>query len=61
MDQLAAKSAAFYESLHAHFVLVFNGVTDRDAGFYQDVEATRTRGGGRPTPPPIFAPPGTPA
>ena len=38
MDVLAAKSAAFYESLHAHFDLVFNDVTDRDAGFYQDVE-----------------------
>ncbi len=38
MDQLAAKSAAFYESLNAHFDLVFNDVTDRDAGFYQDVE-----------------------
>jgi hypothetical protein len=38
MDQLAAKSAAFYESLHAHFDLVFNDVTDRDAGFYRHVE-----------------------
>jgi hypothetical protein len=38
MDVLAARSAAFYESLHAHFDLVFNDVTDRDAGFYQDVE-----------------------
>lgn len=38
MDALAAKSAAFYESLHAHFNLVFNDVTDRDAGFYQYVE-----------------------
>jgi len=38
MDQLAAKSAAFYESLHAHFDLVFNDVTDRDAGYYQHVE-----------------------
>jgi hypothetical protein len=38
MDQLAAESAAFYESLHAHFDLVFNDVTDRDAGFYQHVE-----------------------
>jgi hypothetical protein len=38
MDQLAAVSAAFYESLHAHFDLVFNDVTDRDAGFYQHVE-----------------------
>ena len=38
MDQLAAESAAFYESLHAHFDLVFNDVTDRDAGFYQNVE-----------------------
>ena len=38
MDQLAAESAAFYESLHARFELVFNDVTDRDAGFYQDVE-----------------------
>lgn len=38
MDTLAAESAAFYESLHAHFDLVFNDVTDRDAGFYQHVE-----------------------
>ena len=38
MDQLAGESAAFYESLHAHFDLVFNDVTDRDAGYYQDVE-----------------------
>ena len=38
MDALAARSAAFYESLHAHFDLVFNDVTDRDAGFYQHVE-----------------------
>jgi hypothetical protein len=38
MDQLAARSAAFYESLHAHFDLVFSDVTDRDAGYYQVVE-----------------------
>jgi hypothetical protein len=38
MDQLAGVSAAFYESLRAHFDLVFNDVTDRDAGFYQHVE-----------------------
>jgi hypothetical protein len=38
MDELAARSAAFYESLHAHFDLVFNDVTDRDADFYKDVE-----------------------
>ena len=38
MDQLAAQSASFYESLHARFDLVFNDVTDRDAGFYQHVE-----------------------
>jgi hypothetical protein len=38
MDQLAAVSAAFYESLHTHFDLVFNDVTDRDAGFYQLIE-----------------------
>jgi hypothetical protein len=38
MDHLAAVSAGFYESLHAHFDLVFNDVTDRDAGFYQHVE-----------------------
>ena len=35
MRALGAKSAAFYASLHAHFNLVFNDVTDRDAGFYQ--------------------------
>jgi hypothetical protein len=38
MDRLAAESAAFYESLHARFDLVFNDVSDRDAGFYQDIE-----------------------
>jgi hypothetical protein len=38
MDPLAARSAAFYASLHARFDLVFNDVTDRDAGFYQHVE-----------------------
>ena len=38
MDRLAAISATFYESLHAHFDLVFNDVTDRDAGFYEHVE-----------------------
>jgi hypothetical protein len=37
MDVLAAESATFYESLHARFGLVFNDVTDRDAGFYQYV------------------------
>ena len=37
MDALAARSAAFYKSLHAHFDMVFNDVTDRDAGFYQHV------------------------
>jgi hypothetical protein len=35
MTALGAKSAAFYESLHAHFDLVFNDVIDRDAGFYK--------------------------
>jgi hypothetical protein len=38
MGVLAAKSATFYKALHAHFDLVFNDVTDRDAGFYQYVE-----------------------
>jgi hypothetical protein len=38
MDALARKSAAFYESLHARFNLVFNDVTDRDADFYRYVE-----------------------
>jgi hypothetical protein len=38
MDALARASAAFYESLNAHFDLVFNDVTDRDAGYYQHVE-----------------------
>jgi hypothetical protein len=42
VDQMAAESAAFYESLHARFNLVFNDVTDRDAGYYQDVEHTNT-------------------
>ena len=38
MDALAARSAAFYRSLHAHFNLVFTDITDRDAGFYQVIE-----------------------
>jgi hypothetical protein len=39
VDELAAISAAFYESLDANFDLVFNDVTDRDAGYYQYVES----------------------
>jgi hypothetical protein len=38
MRALGLKSARFYESLHAHFDLVFNDVTDRDAGFYRVIE-----------------------
>jgi hypothetical protein len=38
MRQLGERSAAFYKALHARFELVFNDVTDRDAGFYQYVE-----------------------
>jgi hypothetical protein len=38
MDVLAGESARFYESLHAHFDLIFNDVTDRDAGFYRVIE-----------------------
>ncbi|MEA2147098.1 MAG: hypothetical protein QOG59_2685 [Solirubrobacteraceae bacterium] len=38
MDALGVQSARFYLSLRAHFDLVFNDVTDRDAGFYQHVE-----------------------
>jgi hypothetical protein len=38
MDALAADSAAFYASLHAHFDLVFNDIADRDAGFYKVLE-----------------------
>jgi hypothetical protein len=38
MDALAATSVAFYESLRAHFDLVFNDITNRDAGFYRTVE-----------------------
>ncbi len=38
MDALAARSATFYKVLKAHFDLVFNDITDRDAGFYQLVE-----------------------
>jgi hypothetical protein len=37
MDALAAQSAAFYKALRARFDLVFNDVTDRDAGYYQYV------------------------
>jgi len=38
IDALAARSARFYASLHTHFDLVFNDVTDRDAGFYTHIE-----------------------
>jgi hypothetical protein len=38
IERLAAESAAFYESLHVSFDLVFNDVTDRDAGFYRVIE-----------------------
>lgn len=38
MDALAARSAAFYESLHASFDLVFSDVADRDAGFYKVID-----------------------
>ena len=38
MDALAARSAAFYTSLYAPFDLVFNDVSDRDAGFYKVIE-----------------------
>jgi hypothetical protein len=38
MRLLADRSAAFYASLRARFDLVFNDVTDRDAGYYQHVE-----------------------
>jgi hypothetical protein len=38
MDVLAAKSAAFYRALNERFDLVFNDVTDRDAGFYQSID-----------------------
>ncbi len=38
MDVLARRSAAFYEALRAHFDLIFNDVTDRDAGFYLKIE-----------------------
>ncbi len=38
MDFLAAESASFYSSLRSHFDLVFNDVTDRDAGFYKVIE-----------------------
>jgi hypothetical protein len=38
VDALAARSAAFYTSLHAHFNVVFSDVTDRDAGFYRVIE-----------------------
>jgi hypothetical protein len=41
MTALGATSAAFYESLHAHFDLVFNDVIDRDAGFYKVIYGNR--------------------
>jgi hypothetical protein len=38
VDALAARSADFYQPLHARFDLVFNDVADRDAGFYKVIE-----------------------
>jgi hypothetical protein len=38
IDALAGRSAAFYASLQTRFDLVFNDVTDRDAGFYRVIE-----------------------
>jgi hypothetical protein len=38
VDALAAQSARFYGALGARFDLVFNDLTDRDAGFYQKLE-----------------------
>lgn len=38
MDALAVQSAAFYAQLGGRFDLVFNDVTDRDAGFYRVIE-----------------------
>lgn len=46
MDALAGKSAAFYKALGARFDLVFNDVTDRDAGFYQHVVGNPNTGWG---------------
>ena len=37
VDQMAAQSATFYRSLHAHFDLTFTELTDRDAGYAQTV------------------------
>ena len=34
----AAQSAAFYNSLHAHFDIAFEDFSDRDAGFYAKQE-----------------------
>jgi hypothetical protein len=34
----ATQSAAFYRSLHAHFDVAFEDFSDRDAGFYEQVE-----------------------
>lgn len=36
---MAAKSVAFYDSLHAHFGALFTETTDRDAGYAQVVDA----------------------
>jgi hypothetical protein len=41
VDALAAQSARFYRALGARFDLVFNDLTDRDAGFYQKIEGKR--------------------
>src|SRR5207302_2577781 len=46
MDQLAAQSARFYASLQVPFDLVFNDVTDRDAGFYRVIEGNPRTGWG---------------
>jgi hypothetical protein len=46
MDALAVQSAAFYAQLGGRFDLVFNDVTDRDAGFYRVIEGNPHHGMG---------------
>ena len=56
MDVLAARSAAFYKSLHAKFDLVFTDVADRDAGYDEKVNHDPKAARGTPTTTPARSP-----
>jgi hypothetical protein len=42
VEQMAAKSAAFYQSLDAHYDVLFSEFADRDAGYAQNVNGEGT-------------------